>query len=113
MNKNSNIHHKFVALRLSILDDSKSKIESKKIGPICKETHFEPYLFHIFLLKLSKFDKAYLSQFLEYGEVLGLFGNIKMSSTSHFVSFFPFEDFILMIWALTKNCFCLTFKKDL
>jgi hypothetical protein len=47
--------------------------------------------------KLPNFDKAYLPQFLRYGRVLGLFGNLKVSSTSHFGTYFSFGDFILMI----------------
>src|SRR3954467_3357949 len=100
-------------MRLDILDNLWNKIGPKKIGSLCKKIQFEAFYFTFFLLKLTNFDKAYLPQFLRYGGVLGLFGNLTVSSASHFGSFFPFEDFILMISALTKNCFWLNFKKDL
>src|SRR4051812_42867985 len=98
---------------MDVLDNLWNKIGPKKIGSLCKKVQFEAFYFKFFLLKSSNFDKAYLSQFLRYGIFLGPFGTLKMSSTSHFGSFFPVEDFILMIWALTKNYFWLTFKKDL
>src|SRR4051812_40976559 len=80
---------------------------SKKCGPIGRIFNFSQYLLHAFLKKISNFDKAYLPQFFRYGNVIGLFRKLKMSSTSHFRSFFPSEDFILMILAPDKNNFFL------
>src|SRR3954463_8374911 len=82
-----------------------SSLYHKNIGPFAKFLNLNPPFFTFGPPKSPNFDQAYLTQFLSYEGVLILFGNLKVSSTSHFGTYFSFGAFILIISFLTKTAF--------